>query len=263
MNPKIGLALGSGGVRGFAHLGVLKVLNEYNIPIHCISGSSMGALIAALYANKLDLDLLEKLAIQLKRKYWIDLTVPKQGFITGEKIEKIVQLLTQNKNIEELMIPTAIIATDIEQGESIAFKKGPIYKAVRASIAIPGIFNPVMINNRLFIDGGVLQRVPVTAVKNMGADIILAVDVGKTSINSKVNNIFDVIMQTIEIMEHEIHLNKIIDADFIIQPNVGGYPTLSFNSIEKIISAGEEKTREDIDKIIKLISEWEINKNVI
>ncbi|MGA9174383.1 MAG: patatin-like phospholipase family protein, partial [Thermoactinomyces sp.] len=124
MHPKIGLALSSGGARGFAHLGVLKVLKEEGIEIDYVAGSSMGSIVAVLLANQLDLELCEQLAIALKRKHWLDLTMPKMGFIIGDKVRELIRLLTHNKRLEQLSIPTAIMATDLIQGEPFVFKEG-------------------------------------------------------------------------------------------------------------------------------------------
>ncbi|WP_240620168.1 patatin-like phospholipase family protein, partial [Peribacillus acanthi] len=147
--PKIGLALGSGGARGFAHLGVLKVLKENNIKVDYIAGSSMGALVGAFYAAGTDMDQLYKISSNFKRKYFLDFTVPKMGFISGKKVKEFIRIFTKNKKLEDLDIPLWIVTTDIKTGEKVIFKEGPIAEAVRASISIPGIFVPEKINNRL------------------------------------------------------------------------------------------------------------------
>lgn len=154
--PKIGLALGSGGARGFAHLGVLKAFDDANIPIDMIAGSSMGALVGCFYGVGHKMEDLYKLSTTFRRKYYLDFTVPKMGFISGKRIKEFIQLFTHNKNIEELNIPVSVVATDITNGEKVIFTTGPIASAVRASIAIPGIFVPERINGRLLVDGASL-----------------------------------------------------------------------------------------------------------
>ncbi|HAQ08518.1 MAG TPA: esterase, partial [Bacillus bacterium] len=147
--PKVGLALGSGGARGFAHLGVIKVLKDEGIPIDLISGSSMGALVASFYGAGLDVDRLYKLSRVFKRKYYLDFTVPKMGFIAGKRVKEMIRIFTHGKMIEELDIPIGIVATDLVSGEKVVFRNGPIAEAVRASIAIPGVFVPEKVNGRL------------------------------------------------------------------------------------------------------------------
>ncbi|OEG00350.1 esterase [Vulcanibacillus modesticaldus] len=257
MRPKIGIALGSGGARGLAHIGVLKVFEEHQIPIDFISGSSMGSLIGALYANKIDLNMLEKLAVTLRRKHWLDLTVPKIGFIQGEKVKELIRILTHGKNIEDLAIPLAIVATDIENGERYVFNKGPVYEAVRASISIPGIFVPERVNGKLFVDGGVVERVPIQSVKDLGAEFIIAVDVGLYDAKMEVKNIFDVISQTIDIMERENYHRQIVGADYIIRPDVGHISSLSFTNVKEIIEEGYLRASQSIGEIKQLINNWE------
>src|SRR5690606_3313588 len=165
--PVIGLALGSGGARGFAHLGVLKVLLEEKISINLIAGTSMGSLVASFYGAGLDIDRLYKLALAFKRKYYLDFTVPKMGFIAGKRVKELIRIFTHGKNIEELDIPVRVVATDLMTGEKVVFDKGSIADAVRASISIPGVFIPEKLNGRLLVDGGVVDRVPVSVVKEM------------------------------------------------------------------------------------------------
>ena len=252
-NPKVGLALGSGGARGLAHIGAIKVLEEEKIPIHYIAGSSIGSLIGAFYASGLSPDMMKKLALHLKKKYWLDLTVPKMGFIAGSKIKEMVRILTKGKGIEELHPPLSIVATDLMNGERVVFSKGPIDGAVRASISIPGIFVPEEIDGRLLVDGGVIDRVPIQVVKEMGADVVIGVDVGISNEAVKISSIFDVIAQTIDIMEREMFKMGVTFADVLIQPKVGQHSSISFTQIEELILAGEEAARENIARIKEAI----------
>ncbi|MGO0061792.1 patatin-like phospholipase family protein [Brevibacillus fluminis] len=255
--PKIGLALGSGGARGFAHIGVLKVLEEHQIEVDFLAGSSMGSLVAAFYANGIKPDMMEKLALNLKRKHWLDVIVPNLGFVAGQKIKELIRLLTHGKNIEQLNIPLAIVATDIERGERVVFTKGPIDQAVRASISIPGIFVPEKVNGRLLVDGGVIDRVPITVARELGADIVIAVDVAQFDTQIQVNSIFEVIAQAIDVMEREILRHRIVSADLVIRPDVGQYSSIAYSGIQEIIAEGERCAREHVEKIIELIEKWE------
>ncbi|MFZ3588040.1 patatin-like phospholipase family protein [Bacillus sp. DJP31] len=254
--PKIGLALGSGGARGFAHLGVLKVLKEHDIPIDLIAGSSMGALVASFFAAGHDMDRLYKLAVAFKRKYYLDFTVPKMGFIAGNRVKELVKVFTHGKNIEDLELPIAIVATDIIRGEKVVFKEGPISDAVRASISIPGIFVPERMNGRLLVDGGVIDRIPVSVVREMGADIIIAVDVSHVKINEEITSIFDVILQSIDIMQDELVKNREIESDIMIRPHVENFSSRAFTNIEEIIKVGEEEALLLLPNIIEVIEKW-------
>ncbi len=251
--PKVGLALGSGGARGIAHVGVIKVLEEEGIPIDFIAGSSMGSLVGAFYAAGINPDMMKKLAQNIKRSYWLDLTVPKMGFIAGDKIKEMVRLLTQGKNLEDLSIPLSVVATSLHTGERVVFKKGPIAQAVRASISIPGIFVPEVIDGHTLVDGGVIDRVPITVVKEMGADVVIGVDVGMISTEGKFTSIFDVIAQSIQVMEREIFRYRILEADVLITPDVGHLSATSFDQIDELISAGEKAARSALDKIREVL----------
>lgn len=255
-HPKIGLALGSGGARGFAHLGVIKALIDAGIPIHLIAGSSMGALVASFYGAGIDMDRLYKLSTAFKRKYFLDFTVPKMGFISGKKVKEFIKVFTHGKNIEELSIPIGIVATDLLTGEKVVFKTGSVADAVRASISIPGIFVPEKYNGRILVDGGVSDRVPVSVAKEMGADIVIAVDVSRVKRNAEITSIYDVIMQSIDIMQAEIINNREIAASVMIRPPVEIYSSRAFTNIEEIINLGEAEAKKHITQIKTVIELW-------
>ncbi|WP_026566352.1 patatin-like phospholipase family protein [Bacillus sp. UNC41MFS5] len=255
-HPKIGLALGSGGARGFAHLGVIKALIDAGIPIHLIAGSSMGALVASFYGAGIDMDRLYKLSTAFKRKYFLDFTVPKMGFISGKKVKEFIKVFTHGKNIEELSIPIGIVATDLLTGEKVVFKTGSVADAVRASISIPGIFVPEKYNGRILVDGGVSDRVPVSVAKEMGADIVIAVDVSRVKRNAEITSIFDVIMQSIDIMQAEIINNREIAASVMIRPPVEIYSSRAFTNIEEIINIGEAEAKKHLTQIKTVIEQW-------
>lgn len=255
--PKIGLALGSGGARGYAHIGVLKVLEKHQIPIDYIAGTSMGSFVGVLYANGINIDLLGKLVGHMKKKNLIDLVVPKRGLIRGSLIKEMIRLLTHGKKLEELAIPTAVVATDLIAGERVIFTEGPVEDAVRASISIPGIFEPVEIGGKLLVDGAVVDRVPVSVVRDMGADIVLAVDVGPAELNKDVRTIFDVISQTLDIMERETSKYRGIQPDLLIRPDVGSHGITQFERVDWLIKQGEESAQEMVSQIQQLIENWE------
>ncbi len=259
--PIIGLALGSGGARGFAHIGVIKALREAEIPIDMIAGSSMGALVGAMVGMGHNNENLIKMATLFKRKYYMDYTVPKMGFVSGKKIKELVRLLTQNKKIEDTIIPLSIVATDLIKGEKIVFRKGPIAEAVRASISIPGIFVPEKIGGRLLVDGGVIERVPAAVVREMGADIVIAVDISHFKAQPEMASILDVIVQSIDIMQREIVRYHEISADIMIRPMVEHYSSTAFKNVSEIILIGEEAGKSKIEMIKSRIEKWKENNH--
>ncbi|SFJ92748.1 NTE family protein [Halobacillus dabanensis] len=256
--PKVGLALGSGGARGFAHLGVLKVLREHDIPVDVIAGSSMGALVGSFFAAGQRIEDMYKLAFTFKRKYYLDFTVPKMGFVQGRRIKEYIRLFTFGKNIEDFKIPMSIVATDLYAGEKKIFTSGPASSAVRASIAIPGIFVPEKIDDRLYIDGGVIDRVPVSVVKGMGADFVIAIDCAHFDADPNINSIYDVITQSIDIMQDElvtaIGVSK--DADIMIRPDVSNYSSRAFTNLQEIVGAGERAAEDKIIEIKEKLAAW-------
>ncbi len=177
---KIGLALGSGAARGLAHIGVLKVLEKEKIPIDLIAGTSMGALVGGAYAVGMSVDEMEKIAMEVDWKRLgrlMDFVIPRAGFINGKKVKTFIKTLVKNKKIEELKIPFATVATDIETGEEVVIQQGSIVEAIRASASIPGIFTPVRNGGKILVDGGLVNPIPISVVKKMGAGIIIAVNV--------------------------------------------------------------------------------------
>ncbi|ANB55758.1 patatin-like phospholipase family protein [Anoxybacillus sp. B7M1] len=256
MEPRIGLALGSGGARGFAHLGIIKVLEEERIPIHYIAGSSMGALVAALYASGLGVERLYKLAKAFRRNDYIDVTIPKMGLIAGKRIKEFIWLVTKGKKIEELQIPIAIVATDLQRCEKVVFRSGVVADAVRASISIPGIFVPETIDGRMLVDGGVIDRIPVSVARTMGADVVIGVDVSHVKVTDAISSIFDVILQSIDILQDELVRHREFASDVMIRPRVEQYSSRAFTHIEEIIEIGEEEARKQMPRIREAIAKW-------
>ncbi|MFC0524024.1 patatin-like phospholipase family protein [Pontibacillus salicampi] len=259
--PKVGLALGSGGARGLAHLGVLKTLQEANIPIDMVAGSSIGALVGSFYCSGQDIEHMYKLAKTFKRKFYVDFTVPKMGFIQGNRVKEFVSLFTYRKNIEDLDTPLSIIATDLYNGEKVIFTSGSVADAVRASISIPGIFVPEKVGNRLLIDGGVIDRVPVSVVRGMGADIVIAVDCAHFDASNDVTSIYDVIIQSIDIMQHEFIKRVKLDADIMLRPSVAQYSSRAYTNMEVIIREGELEAKAHLGDIRLCLDNWKENND--
>lgn len=240
---RLAVALGSGGARGFAHIGVLQTLEEAGVRIAGVAGSSMGALIGAVYATGAPMAMLERMATHLPLGRWIDFTVPRMGLIAGERIQELLKLLTKGQNFEQTRVPLAVVATDLELGERVVFQSGPIHEAIRASIAIPGIFTPHHYQGRLLVDGGVIDRVPIDAARLLGADFVLAVDVGLFERLPPVRNVLDVVIQSMDIMEREIFRHRILEADYVVRPKLELMSSTSFSVVGEAIEAGRRAMR--------------------
>lgn len=251
--PKVGLALSSGAIRGLAHLGVLEVLETEGIPIDLIAGTSAGSLIGGLYALGQELKHLQKLAINLKWEHLTDLTFSRRGLVAGNKLLDFLNLLTQQKSFADLQIPFTAVATDIELGEAILLRSGSVAEAIRASSSIPGIYHPFEKDGRLLVDGALVDRIPISVVKDMGADVVIAVDVGFGIGESKLKNIFEILVQASDIMMRELSRKRWLDADIIIRPQVGQFPAMDLKNADLIIKAGVDATQPLIPEIKKMI----------
>lgn len=251
--PKIGLALGAGAARGLAHIGVIKTLEDNKIPIDYIAGTSMGALIGGLYSVGISPTMLKKLAHNLSGSSWVDLAIPKKGLISGDRIEEMLRLLTRGCNMEDCKTPFKVVATDIEKGERVIIDNGPLYKGIRASISIPGIFKPVEYLDKLLVDGALVDRIPANVVREMGAEVVIAVDVNSFKPIININNIFDVILQTFDIMDKEVLRLRTVDAEIIVRPDVSEIGSMQFTKVTEGVTAGEEAMRPQIKYIKELL----------
>lgn len=254
--PIVGLALGSGSARGLAHIGVLKALEEIEVEVDMVSGSSAGALIGGLFCTGISPKMIENLAIQIDKKIWVDFTMPKTGIIKGEKIQEILKLITSNKRIEDLDKKLVIVATDLKEGKEVIFTEGPIHTAVRASISIPGVFEPVEYRGRVLVDGGVVDRVPISVLKNMGADVVIGIDVGFGMYQSRVIHMLDIILQSIDIMARQITEPDLALADIIISPSLNHIESSKFEMVEECARIGYESTMTKKDEILELINNY-------
>lgn len=255
---KIGIALGSGSARGFAHIGVLKALEENNISADIVTGSSAGALVGGLYCCGIKPDMIKNLAIQIDKRLWMDFTVSRRGILKGDRIEDILKLLTGKKNIENLDKEMGIVATDLQKSEKVIFNEGPIYKAIRSSISIPGVFEPVNYNDQVLVDGGVVDRVPIAVAKDMGADIVMAVDVGFSEYGNRVFHLLDIVQQSIDVMAKKILEKDKIYADILMEPPLSHIESSQFERVDECVEIGYNTALEHMDEIkekIKLCEE--------
>ncbi|WHH59878.1 patatin-like phospholipase family protein [Petroclostridium sp. X23] len=250
---KIGLALGSGSSRGMAHIGVINVLKKYNIPIDYIAGSSIGAVVGAMHSAGVDLDYFTKLVANMPTQSVLDFSFSKNGLVAGNKIKEFLNLLLKNCNFEDLNIPCSVVCTDLIKCQRVILNQGNVADALRGSISIPGVFSPVKRDEMLLVDGGVTDRVPANIVRDMGADIIIASDVGFNGGNFKVNSFFDVIIRSLGIMEKEIVSSRIIYADVLIKPEVEDINPATFEWSEICVDRGREAAEKAVKEIIKLV----------
>lgn len=250
---KVTLVLGGGSARGIAHIGVLKVLEREKIPIDNIIGTSMGALIGAAYALGMPTSRMEDYAHNFTMKKLLDPTMPAMGMLAGEKLEQRVRDLLDDKTFEDCKIPVAVVTNDIETGEEVIFKKGPLVKVVRASCSWPGIFNPVRIDGRLLSDGGIKHSVPTKMAKDMGAEYILAVDVGFCVRKGRVENIMQMIVQSFQIMGEELNQYQSRDADAVIKVFLPNIDQAAFERSREIIAKGAEAAEASV---------WQIKKDL-
>ena len=253
--PKIALVLGGGSARGFAHVGVIRVLEQEKIPIHLIVGTSVGSLIGGLYASDPNSLNLEWLAFSIEKEDIFDysLVYARMGPVQGDRLEKFVQTKAKVKNLEELKIPFYPVATDLNTGQTWVFEKGSLAKAIRASSAIPGIFQPVEINGRTYVDGGVTDSLPVDVARARGADVIIAVSIQKKIDHPQINSLIDVMLQSINIMGRELMRYKCRDSDILIEPNVGEVGMTDFSQKKRLMEAGMQAARQALPRIKKLI----------
>lgn len=251
--PRIVLALGGGGARGFAHIGALQVLQEAGIKIAGIVGTSMGALIGSTFAAGTDLYYLARIVEALGWEDLIDIGLPRLGLVDGNKIQCLVDLLTKGKKFEDLPVEFWAIATELMSGAEIVFKSGPLAQAIRASISIPGVFQPVQLKEQILVDGGVVAGVPVALAKEMKGDLTVAVNVGFDHTQHSVNNIFDVLSKVMDIMGNRLDIFQLKLADLVIAPQLGNIGTMHFQRAKECITSGRNAAEAALPELERLI----------
>ncbi len=248
-NKKIGLALGGGAVLGAAHIGVLKAIDELNIHIHFVSGTSIGAFISAFYGFGKSWEEIESFTKDLN---WLDLTglsIPKLGLLSNKKLGDVVKKNIGDVNIEDAVIPVAMVATDITNGEKVVFFKGDVETAVMASTCIPGIFIPVEIDNKLLVDGGIVENVPVSPLREMGADFIISVDLNAEHPYKKPENIVEVMLRSFDFTLKAATKLQTEKVDIQIRPDLSEFNMVDMSQSEDLIKAGYEEAKKALKKI--------------
>jgi len=261
---KVGLALGGGAARGLAHLGVLEVLEEEGIPIDIIAGTSAGAAIGALYAQGKSADQIKNLVNELNWKKLatlVDLALPRSGFISGRRIKNLIASIIGDVTFEDLKIPLACVATDIETGEEVVINHGSVLEGIRASISIPVAFTVARWGGRYLVDGGLVNPVPVSVLKGMGADFTIAVNVTpdiserayaearKLRKETKEPSLISVMIQSLYIATHSISKSSLEGADIVIEPKIAHISPGDFHLAQECILLGRKAAEEAVPAI--------------
>lgn len=247
--PKIALALGGGAARGFAHVGVIKALESQGIFPDIIVGTSAGSVVGALYAGGINGFELQRLALDMDDGTLSDWSLPDRGIIKGEALQNYINTALGNRPIEKLKRTLAIVATDLQSGVAIVFRSGNTGMAVRASSSVPGLFQPVRINGRDYVDGGLVSPVPVKVARSLGADVIIAVDISSKPQFARTASSLDVLLQTFNIMGHTIAGHELSQADVVIRPGVDGMSGRDFQAKHLAIMEGERALAENLSTL--------------
>lgn len=253
--PKIGLALGGGGARGLAHIGVIKVLEKEGIPIDFIAGTSIGALAGGLYAYYHDAKRLEKAFLTTKWQNIFSLIAPsfKGGFLSHTKLEKYLQKEIGRVNIQDLKIPFVAITVDLLRGKEVKLAKGDLIHAIMASIAIPIVFRPVIYEKKVLVDGGLINPIPVEEVKTMGADSVIAVSLQSKYFVGRKPDLFNYGMRALEIFEYQLSREQLKKADVVIEPAVEYIGWDKFIKPKEVIAKGEVAALAHLPEIKRLL----------
>ena len=252
----LGLALGSGAARGFAHVGVIQVLEEAGIQPDLVVGTSAGSLVAALYASGKNSTQLRRVAETMEEAEITDWMMPilNRGALRGEALARYVNTQVGGRLIEQMKIPLGIVATDLHNGEPMLFQRGNTGSAVRASSAVPAVFQPVKIGAREYVDGGLVAPVPVRQAREMGANVIIAVDISTDPEGSPASDTFQILMQTFNIMGKSLNTVLLKDADVVVKPALMGVKSADFAARRKSIEAGREAMLKAMPKLKQILS---------
>ncbi|MCH4244611.1 patatin-like phospholipase family protein [Acinetobacter gerneri] len=254
--PVIAIALGGGGAKGFSHIGVLKVLESHGIKPKIVTGTSAGSFVGSIYASGKTPYQMQQLALTLKESDLRDLTLSSQGFVVGQKLQNYINQNVANKPIEKFPIRFAAVATRLDNGKRTDFIKGNAGQAVRASCSIPNVFVPATIGGVKYVDGGLVSPIPVETAKDMGADIVIAVDISARPAGNKPTSMWGLLDQTINIMGQQSINKELSAATVVIQPKVGHLGTLDLSSSNEAILEGEKAAQLKIKAIEAAITNF-------
>lgn len=255
LQPGIGLALGGGFARGYAHLGVLRVFEENEIPISCIAGSSIGSIIGAAYSSGASLPRIIAKCRTIRFKDFARWRVSRFGVASNERLGELVQSVFDSKQFEDLAVPTAVVATDLGSGDPVVFREGNLADAIRASCAFPGLFEPIQLGTRFLADGGLVAPVPTRAARELGAELVIGVSVGMHDGNPGApTNIFQVVSRAVSAAQKQQLESWERYADLVLRPDVQSLAWDDFERIEEAMEAGAATARNAIPQIRKLLA---------
>jgi NTE family protein len=259
--PKVlhlGLALGGGAARGFAHVGVIQVLEEAGIQPELVVGTSAGSLVAALYASGKTSAQLKRVAETMEEAEITDWMMPilNRGALRGEALARYVNSQVGGKLIEQMKLPLGIVATDLHSGDPVLFRRGNTGSAVRASSAVPAVFQPVKIGNREYVDGGLVAPVPVKQARDMGANVVIAVDISSDPEGNPADDTFQILMQTFNIMGKSLNSVLLKDADLVVKPALMGVKSADFAARRKSIEAGREAMLKQLPRLKEIMATY-------
>ena len=253
-HPVVVFALSGGAARGFAHAGVLRVLDENGIKPDAVVGTSAGSVVGALYAGGVRGQALVNAALDLQRAQVIEFTYPNRGFVNGQRLQEYMDRRLGDRPIEQLDLPFVAVATDLRTGRLVAFNRGDTGTAVRASSSVPAVFQPLVMDGHEYVDGGLVSPVPVGVARALGADIVIAVDATRQPTAYKqFDSTTALVTQSFIIMEHTLANNELKDADIVIRPELGQAPMVDFDLRDEVIVAGERAARAALPRIRELI----------
>lgn len=254
--PVVALVLGSGGARGYAHIGVIEVLEQSGIKPDLIVGTSAGSIVGSIYASGKSAAQLKQIALDMQVNDVRDINIGLQGFFDGKKVENYVNTNVNNLPLEQLEIPMFVVATELKQGNKVVFNMGSTGQAVRASISIPSMFIPVSIDGIEYVDGGLVSPVPVNVARELGADIVIAVDILAQPIHTETSNVWGMFNQNINIMQNRLAAEELKNADIVIQPDLREKTHIfEVKDRQVTIQSGVTAAMEQIDKIQTLVKQ--------
>ena len=255
--PKLGLALGGGAARGFAHIGVLQVLEEEGIKPSLVVGTSAGSVVASFYASGKTGQQLQWLADTMDETQFTDWANPfsGRGILRGEALGKYINSQLNGMKIEDMKLPLGIVATDLRTGDGILFRRGDVATAVRASSAVPSVFEPVQIAGKDYVDGGLVSPVPVRYARQMGADLVLAIEISSRPEDAKTTDMLKVLLQTFSIMGKSISQLELAQADVVVRPALPDIGSTEFSARKKSIEAGRAAMKQAMPQLRALLAQ--------
>lgn len=252
--PRVGLALGGGFARGLAHIGVIKVLEENGIEVHCLAGTSVGSIIAGAYASGATVDEMAAVARKVRWKDFASWTLSTMGLASNKRMEAFLKRIFRSLRFEDMKLPLAVVATDLRSGAPRVFTSGELVPAVRASCAYPGLFLPVAYQGAWLTDGGLVAAVPTRAARELGADLVIGVSLESINPELEPQNVMDVLSRALSIAQRTAEPVWRADADAVVEPRVNGFRWDEFERADELMAAGEKAMQEKMPGVLRLLN---------